>query len=204
MTVEKNSPPSIASIGILDGMNVERATPADALAVATIQVDAWRTAYAGIVSSEYLSRMSVERLGANWRRLIDEGNPTLLVARNAAGLAVGWLALGICRDPDAPPFQAEIWALNVAPAAWLGGVGKSLWLRARQILREAGFASCSLRVLEQNGQAIRFYRAIGFVPDDAPPLGFVLGGETLKTLRFVYPLHVHRPGPATAPAPRWT
>lgn len=183
-------------------MKVERATPADALAVAAIQVDAWRTAYAGIVSSEYLSRMSVERLAANWRRMIDEGNPIVLVARNDDSAVIGWLALGTCRDPDAPPFQAEVWSLNVAPASWLGGVGRSLWLHARQILREAGFASCSLRVLEQNGQAIRFYRALGFTADTAPPLGFVLGGETLKTLRFVYPLHVRRQGPTAAPTAR--
>ena len=183
-------------------MIVERATAADAPAVAAIQVEAWRMAYAGIVSSQYLSRMSVERLSAYWRRLIDEGNPMLLVARNDVGIVAGWLAMGTCRDPDAPPFQAEIWALNVAPSAWLGGIGTALWLHARKILREAGFSSCSLRVLEQNGQAIRFYRALGFSADTGPPLGFVLGGQTLKTLRFVHPLHAHRPGPTAAPRAR--
>ena len=183
-------------------MIVERATPGDAPAVATIQVDAWRTAYAGIVASDYLSRMSVERLGANWLRMIGSGNPMVLVARDDHGTMLGWLALGTCRDPDAQASQAEIWAINVAPSAWLGGVGRALWLRARQILREAAFTSCSLRVLEQNGQAIRFYRALGFTADTAPPLGFVLGGETLKTLRFVYPLHVRRQGPTAAPTAR--
>ena len=181
-------------------MIVERATPGDAPAVATIQVDAWRTAYAGIVASDYLSRMSVERLGANWLRMIGSGNPMVLVARDDHGTMLGWLALGTCRDPDAQASQAEIWAINVAPSAWLGGVGRALWLRARQILREAAFTSCSLRVLEQNGQAIRFYRALGFTPDPAPPLGFVLGGQTLRTVRFRYSLYAERPDPGPASA----
>ena len=179
-------------------MIVERATVDDACDVAAIQVEAWRTAYAGIISSAYLSRMSTERLAAHWRRMIAAGNPMVLVARDDAPTMLGWLALGTCRDPDAPPSQAEIWAINVAPSAWLGGVGRALWQRARQTLREAAFTSCSLRVLEQNSQAIRFYRALGFTPDAAPPLGFVLDGQTLRTVRFHHALYAERPGPRSS------
>lgn len=171
-------------------MIVERATLADARAVAEIQVDAWRAAYANIIATRYLALMSVDQREAVWRETIEAGNPLLLVAREfEGGPVLGWISFGICRDKGAPSSWAEVWALYVAPTAWFRGVGRSLWTRARQLLRECGFSICSLWVLEQNTQAIHFYRSNGFIADDVPPQTFPLGGQPLREVRYRHALY---------------
>ena len=74
--------------------------------VARIHVDAWRAAYAGIVDPAYLADLSIERREAMWRQSVESGRPHLLVAKRAARI-MGWVALGACRDDDAPPARGD-------------------------------------------------------------------------------------------------
>jgi ribosomal protein S18 acetylase RimI-like enzyme len=165
-------------------MIVDRAKLADVRAIAEIHVDAWRAAYERILPSDYLASLSVERREAMWQKTVESGQPELLVAREGNTVR-GWVAFGACRDKDAPVIQAEVWAIYVAPSAWFKGTGRSLWLRARELMREKGYVTCSLWVSSQNDQAIRFYRSIGFAADDLPPQGLELGGQQLQEVRYV-------------------
>ena len=110
-----------------------------------------------------------------WTRVIAEGRPHLLVAREGATV-IGWMSLGSCRDLDAPASRAEVWAIYVAPGAWSQGVGQALWQQARGLMHLWGHATCSLWVLEGNKRAIRFYRRAGFVADERSALVTELGG----------------------------
>jgi ribosomal protein S18 acetylase RimI-like enzyme len=166
-------------------MKVEHALPTDARAVAEIHVEAWRAAYASLLPAEYLASLSVEKRTAMWTRCIAAGAPELLVARDDEGAVIGWLSFGKCRDEGASPAEAEVWALYAAPSAWSTGVGRLLWLEARELMHRQGFETCSLWVFPQNERAIRFYRAAGFVADPAPPKEFELDGQRLQEARFV-------------------
>src|SRR5256885_574598 len=154
-------------------MQVEYATADDAHTVAEIHINAWRVAYASILPAEYLASLSVVKREAMWRECIADGEPQLLVARHE-DVVRGWLSFGACRDEDAPKSEAEIWALYVAPDAWSTGTGRLLWFRARELMQQQGFGTCSLWVFPQNERAIRFYRAAGFIADPAPPKTFEL------------------------------
>lgn len=165
-------------------MIVDHATLDDVRAVARIHVDAWRSAYAHIVPAEYLAALSVEQREAVWRKTVETGRPELLVAR-VNGSIVGWIAFDACRDEDAPLSQAEIWAIYVAPDNWSKGIGRQLWHRARTLMRQQGFLSCSLWVFSENEPAMRFYRSVGFVADGLPPKQFELGGKQPHEVRYV-------------------
>jgi L-amino acid N-acyltransferase YncA len=165
-------------------MNVSPAIAEDARAIAEIHVEAWRTAYVGIVPADYLASLSVDKREEMWSACIAAGKPELLVAK-ADGVVTGWLSFGRCRDEGSADTQAEVWAIYVRPAAWSSGAGRSLWLRARELMRAQGFESCSLWVLAQNERAIRFYGAAGFVQDGEPPKTFVLGGAQLQEMQMV-------------------
>jgi len=165
-------------------MNIDRATLSDTRAIAEIHVDAWRTAYGQILPADYLSALSVEQRETIWRKAVESGQPELLVAKDGCDV-LGWVAFGGCRDQDAQPSQAEIWAIYVAPISWSAGVGRQLWQRVRSILSERGYNTCSLWVLTENERAIRFYRSIGFVADNLPPQQFELGGRLLQETRYV-------------------
>ena len=165
-------------------MNIDRATLSDVRAVAEIHVDAWRSAYARIVPADCLASLSVEQREAMWRRTVESGQPELLVAKDN-GTVLGWVSFGACRDKDAPSSQAEVWAIYVAPNSWFKGVGHQLWQRARELLSQQGYGTCSLWVFPENQQAIRFYQSVGFVADNLPAQQFELGGRQLQEVRYV-------------------
>lgn len=169
-------------------MQVVHAVLEDARAVAEIHLDTWRAAYASIVPVDYLASLSVKRREAMWRECITTGTPELLVAKKA-GVIQGWLSFGQCRDEGSSKIDAEVWAIYVAPSAWSTGVGRLLWLRARELMLAQGFTSCSLWVLPQNDRAIKFYHAAGFAHDGSAPKSFELGGAQLQEVRFVAKLH---------------
>lgn len=118
-----------------------------------------------------------------WSECIAAGTPQLLVAK-ADGVVRGWLSFGACRDEGALATDAEVWALYVSPEFWSTGTGCKLWVRAKEIMLEQGFVSCSLWVFPQNARAIRFYRAAGFECDPSLPKGFELGGVHLQEVRY--------------------
>jgi ribosomal protein S18 acetylase RimI-like enzyme len=165
-------------------MQVARATPADAQAVAQIHVSAWQAAYEGIVPTDYLAGLSVPAREAYWGEAIRAGHPELWVAR-VGGEMAGWVALGPCRDEGCGPAAGEIWAIYVAAPFWSQGVGKALWLRARDRLIEREFSTASLWVLAENARAIRFYAAAGFAPEPGSAKTFELGGKSLEEIRYV-------------------
>jgi L-amino acid N-acyltransferase YncA len=165
-------------------MSITHATLEDARRVAEIHVEAWRAAYAGIVPAAVLASLSVDKREAVWCKCIAQGKPELLVVR-VDGDVAGWLSFGRCRDDGSADTQAEVWAIYVRPAAWSSGAGRSLWLRARELMLAQGFESCSLWVLAQNERAIRFYGAAGFLHDGALPKLLELGGAQLQEIRMI-------------------
>lgn len=75
-------------------MPIRPAIPADSAALARIQVDSYRAAYAGILPADYLAAFSYEDQTQDWRDLLsadvpDEERDLLYVAVDAAGEVVG-------------------------------------------------------------------------------------------------------------------
>ena len=150
---------------------------------AQIHVQAWQSAYAGILSSDYLAALSIDKRETMWRETIEKQTPELLVAR-ADGSMLGWISFGPSRDEAAPASTGEVWALYVAPQYWGSGAGRQLWLRARERLVQRRFVCVSLWVLAANARAIRFYEVAGFVPEDGTAKDFELGGRMVQELRY--------------------
>jgi GNAT superfamily N-acetyltransferase len=60
---------------------------------------------------------------------------------------------------------AELYSIYVTPERWRHGVGSRLLIQSSKMLGDAGFASCTLWVLAQNGNARRFYERHGWRSD---------------------------------------
>lgn len=164
-------------------MQIVSATLEDAHAIAQVHVLAWRAAYEGIVPAEYLAAQSVAKREAVWRESITKGTPEVLVAK-IEGQLVGWIAFGRSRDEDAAPQAAEIWAMYVDPSHWSHGVGRLLWIHARERLVEQGYKSISVWVLAENARGIKFYRAAGFAADPSGRKEVMIAGKSLQELRY--------------------
>lgn len=174
-------------------MDIDHATLADVPAVARIHVDGWRAAYSDILPADYLAAISVDEREVMWTRTVERGHPELLVARDG-DTVLGWVLIGKSRDDNAPPTEAELWAIYVAPGRWSRGIGRQLWARARELLSAQGYSTCSLWVFPENEQAIRFYRSAGFVADDHAEKHLELGGRKCREVRYHIDL---RPSAAT-------
>ena len=130
-------------------MPVRTATVEDALAVETIRIRGWQTAYRGIVPDSFLDSLVVD--AERRATMIRSPEITTLVAGDPV---VGMAVFGPARNSYP---AVELYALYVDPAAWRTGVGTSL------------LAACEgvsvLWVLADNERAQAFYRRHGFVAD---------------------------------------
>jgi len=175
-------------------IEVGAAQPQDALAIARVHVASWQSAYVGMIPQDYLASLSVDERARAWRGTLAQGATEVWIAREAPSdepgeEILGFVSFGARRasEPAAEPV-GEITSLYVAPGHWGRGIGGALWLRARERLTAAGFATVMLWVLADNARAIRFYRAAGFREDPGSAGDIVVGGHPLRHVRYSRPL----------------
>jgi ribosomal protein S18 acetylase RimI-like enzyme len=163
-------------------MNLRRATPDDAEALAKVHIDSWRAAYRGLVPDSHLDSLDYGRRAARFRESLSaNAEETYLLERN--GEVLGFLTLGACRDSDVDPkTTGEIWGIYLAPKHWRKGIGSFLSRRGEQMLESRGYTHAVLWVFEGNPQARRFYEAMGFETDGATKLLNL--GVPLKAIRY--------------------
>jgi GNAT superfamily N-acetyltransferase len=134
-------------------VQIRRAVPEDAEALARLHVDCWDDAYTGLMPQEILDarRDDVPARVERWRKILATGHTT--VAEHEASL-IGFVNAA----PGAlvPGFEIQLFALYVRAAWWDTGVGSALFAKA------VGDRSAYLWVLEGNDRAIRFYERKGF------------------------------------------
>jgi ribosomal protein S18 acetylase RimI-like enzyme len=151
---------------------IERAQPDDAAGVARVYVDAWRDAYAGILSDGALLRMTYKRSATEWNWVIRHRHDVqpVLVARDR-GEVVGMVSVGLSRGRDRPPAGAfeqstlehpvgEVYTLYVAPEAQDRGIGRRLLAAGLDTLAARNAPRAFLWVLREN-QARFFYERAG-------------------------------------------
>lgn len=75
---------------------VRLAVPDDALAIARVHVDSWRSTYAGIVPQDFLDGLSYERRAEVWRRSLTnpESQSVMVVAEDETGRIIGFAVGG--------------------------------------------------------------------------------------------------------------
>jgi ribosomal protein S18 acetylase RimI-like enzyme len=143
---------------------IRHADPADAAAIARIQVRAWQDGYRGIVSDAFLDGLSVGAVEETWRGLLDptaDDPPFVVVALDEGRLAGYAVVRRPGRDDDADEDTAELVALNVDPAHWRRGIGEALLHAAF----EAFPGEFVLWVFPDNERALSVYAHHGFVAD---------------------------------------
>ena len=116
----------------------------------------WHEAYPGLVSQDYLDRLTLEKceeMAFRW-----QGN--IIVAKEGDRV-VGFVGYG--DRGEAAPEIGEIFALYVLSEYYGKGVGLRLMQAGLEQLKD--YPQISLWVLKNNRRAIRFYEKCGFVPD---------------------------------------
>ncbi len=164
-------------------MNVRRAIPADALAIAQVHVASWQSAYHGFFPPSVLANLSIAERQALWAPRLASAAQLIWVSGEGARVT-GFIAACASRDADLPPpATAEIAALYVEPDAWGAGCGRALCAAALAHLRQTAAENVTVWVLAGNVRARHFYERLGFATDDARK-DVTLFNVTLPEVRY--------------------
>jgi len=123
-------------------IEVRRAKPSDAPAIAATHDDAWRGAYQGIIPGPELDKL-INRRGPAWW-----------------DCAAGYANYGRNRARSLY-YDGEIYELYLRPEFQGLGFGRKLFSAARRDLVQSGLQSLVIWALSDNEPAVGFYRALG-------------------------------------------
>jgi GNAT superfamily N-acetyltransferase len=151
------------------------ATPADAAAIAAVQVETWRDAYAGMIAAHVLDALTVEALTARWETYF--GTPGVSVW--VVGGVAGFVCVGPPRDADVTE-GGEVYAIYVLPSAQRHGLGNALLSAAHAWLADRPGV---LWTLTANAPARAFYEARGWAWDGTER-GIDVGGDVVNEVRY--------------------
>ena len=141
-------------------IHIRYAQLVDCPGLAQVQVDSYRTAYAGLFPESYLARFSYEEQTQDWQEWLTAlSNEVLLVAVSPEETVLGYV-LARAQPDIHPGYDAEILALHVRQAYQGKGTGSALLRAAVGQLQEWGCRSVMLWTLQGN-PVRRWYERLG-------------------------------------------
>jgi ribosomal protein S18 acetylase RimI-like enzyme len=162
-------------------IDIRRAEPRDAPAIADVHHQAWRGAYAGIIPHRALNAMISRRGGEWWANAIRRSATVLVV--EIGGKVAGYTTVGRNRARELPQ-QGEIYELYLRPEYQGVGLGSRLFAAARQKLTDHGLKGMVVWALEDNINALSFYAGAG--GRDVAEGVEVFDQKALKKVAFVW------------------
>lgn len=149
-----------------DQMDVRRANPKDADAIAAVHVRSWEAAYRGLVSDAWFAERTLQRRTTMWRELLRGAEPTRVFVAHRDATLVGFCgAVTPSRDGDAGERTAEIAGLYVDPDHWRTGAGRALITTTLGDLARCLWREVTLWMFEANDRGRSFYVGMGFETD---------------------------------------
>lgn len=142
-------------------MRIRLATIDDVPDIAHVHVESWKSTYKGIISDDYLSKLSIEIRIKNWLWVFNRSNPDEVnyVVENDEGTIVGFANGGKCRS-EQYDYGAELYSIYLLEEYQGLGFGKALFSTVVDHLRIHNYQTLMVWVLEKNS-AINFYYRLG-------------------------------------------
>src|SRR4029450_2179082 len=139
-------------------IEVRRAKPSDATAIAATHDEAWRNAYQGIIPGPELDKLINRRGPQWWDSAIRKGSRIAVLA--FADCARGYAHYGRNRARSLY-YDGEVYELYLRPEFQGLGFGRKLFPSARKDLAQSGLHSLVVWALSDNELAVDFYRNLG-------------------------------------------
>ena len=139
-------------------IEVRRAKPSDATAVAATHDEAWRTAYQGVIPGPELDKLINRRGPTWWEGAIKRGSRIAILV--FGDTVAGYTNYGRNRARSLY-YDGEIYELYLRPEFQGLGFGRKLFQAARRDLAQSGMNSLVVWALSDNETAVNFYRNLG-------------------------------------------
>ena len=150
--------------------SVRTAWSADAHAIGTVQVDAWREAYADLLPAAALAELDATDFAGAWRAAVERppsARHRVLVALEGPEV-VGFAATAPSEDLDADPAtDGEVLALHVRHGARGEGHGSRLLSAVADTLRADGFTRALTWLVASDDELRAFLTDAGWAADGA-------------------------------------
>jgi ribosomal protein S18 acetylase RimI-like enzyme len=166
-------------MAVMGEITIRPARLSDARGIAGLDVETWRTTYAGVLSASYLVGLSEQRRETGWRNVILREPLDVRVAVDAEGIILGFGSCGANRGDRS--FAGEVFTLYVAPDWQNRGIGRRLLIALFRRLVAAGRRSAILWVLRDN-PARFFYERLGAQQVSRKPLA--VGGMAIEAIAY--------------------
>ena len=140
---------------------IRKVQQGDANALAYIQTESWKAAFAGILDAEILATCTnIDRATAMYQGLLDEnkGNGYLLTVDGKPHCIAYWDA---ARDSEFVG-KAELICIHSLPDNWRKGFGSQMMDLLLMDIKKSGYSEVVLWVFRDNLRARAFYEAKGF------------------------------------------
>jgi ribosomal protein S18 acetylase RimI-like enzyme len=139
-------------------IEVRRAKPSDATAIAATHDEAWRTAYQGVIPGPELDKLINRRGPTWWENAISRGSRIAILV--FGDTVAGYANYGRNRARSLY-YDGEIYELYLRPEFQGLGFGRKLFQAARRDLGQSGMSSLVVWALSDNENAVGFYRNLG-------------------------------------------
>ena len=163
-------------------LTIRKAKIEDAGSIAHVQVETWKTTYAGIVSDVFLASLNKEDRMRSWQEQILADSISIFLAEDETGI-FAFAAGGEVRE-KLDDYDAELYAIYLLRERQRQGVGRILGLALASALQARGFTSMLVWVLEQN-PSVSFYERVGAVQIARKIIN--IGGADLQELALGWP-----------------
>lgn len=140
---------------------IRQAVPDDAVGVAKVHVDSWKTTYSGIVNGDFLAGLSYEKSEERWRNRLANSpvEYAMFVAVDDEGQVVGFADGGRERSGDSS-HDGELYAIYLLRKHQRKGIGKLLFHHIASHLASKHFHTMLIWVLNENPSRY-FYESMG-------------------------------------------
>jgi len=152
----------------------------DIPAIASIDVEAWRATYPGILPDKVLLGLSTTRLARQWEYRLRHNAADIRIAEWPGIGAVGFGECGVARE-KVDGFAGEVFTLYVDPDYQGRGVGRALLLALFRRLVATGLLSAAIWVLRENPSRF-FYERLG--GKQAAHRKIMVGGKLVPALAY--------------------
>jgi ribosomal protein S18 acetylase RimI-like enzyme len=161
--------------------NIREAVPSDAIGIARVHVESWKSTYINIVPDDFLKSLSYDRREEYWFSAIPNGG--VYVGENEKGEVVGFASGGKERSGNYSNFDGEIYAIYILEEYQGYGLGKQLIESIIKDLIHQGITAMLVLVLEDNPSRY-FYEKLGAKKVDS--IIVEIGGVKLNELVYVW------------------
>ncbi len=139
---------------------IRAAESRDAAGLARVQVDSYKSAYAGLLPDDYLARFTYAEQEKDWRDLIAGDRDVILLVAAGDDSTIQAFALSRVGAATLEGYDSELRSLHVLPKLHRNGLGRQLVRATAVRLERAGCRSLMLWVLAEN-PARGFYERLG-------------------------------------------